>query len=167
MDRARPHTRNYVVLVVLAVAAAALTSVRRIPGVLAQVLGWRSSPSCCWRRSTRCTTGRALSGVLDLELGGNMAQLNLFPSGHLAITAALATSMALLFPRLRGVLLAYVGAIALTRVVFAHFLIDVLADDARRRERAPRRGRRGAASPGARAPRAKRSRTTRTRRWPP
>jgi dolichol-phosphate mannosyltransferase len=46
----------------------------------------------------------------------------------MAVTAALAASMALAFPRLRGVLLLYLAAVALTRVVFgAHFPIDVLA----------------------------------------
>ena len=60
--------------------------------------------------------------------GRTWAQLNSFPSGHMAITAALSASMALLFPRLRVVLFAYVGAIGLTRVVFgAHFPLDVLA----------------------------------------
>jgi MFS family permease len=124
-----PHTRNYVVLVALAVAAAALTSVRRIPGVLAQVLGSAFLAFVLLEAIYAVYDRPRPEEVLELELGGHTwAQLNSFPSGHLAITAALAASMALLFPRLRGVLLAYVGAIALTRVVFgAHFPLDVLA----------------------------------------
>ena len=124
-----PHTRNYVVLVVLAVAAAALTSVRRIPGVLAQVLGSAFLAFVLLEAIYAVYDRPRPEEVLDLDLAGHTwARLNSFPSGHLAITAALATSMALLFPRLRGVLLAYVGAIGLTRIVFgAHFPIDVLA----------------------------------------
>jgi hypothetical protein len=46
----------------------------------------------------------------------------------MAITAALAVATALAFPRLRNLLLAYVAAVALTRVMFgAHFPFDVLA----------------------------------------
>jgi undecaprenyl-diphosphatase len=49
----------------------------------------------------------------------------------MAITAALAVSAALLFPRLRHLLWAYVAAVAFTRVMFgAHFPLDVLAGTA-------------------------------------
>jgi membrane-associated phospholipid phosphatase len=124
-----PHTRNYVVLIGLAVAAAALKSVRRIPAVLAQVLGSAFLAFVLLEAIYAVYDRPRPEEVLDLDLGGHTwAQLNSFPSGHLAITAALGASMALAFPRLRGVLLAYVAAIALTRVVFgAHFPLDVVA----------------------------------------
>jgi MFS family permease len=124
-----PHTRNYVALVVLAIAAAGLGSVRRIPGVLAQVLGSAFLAFVLLEAIYAVYDRPRPEEVLDLDLAGHTwARLNSFPSGHLAITAALGASMALLFPRLRRVLLAYVGAVALTRVVFgAHFPLDVLA----------------------------------------
>jgi MFS family permease len=124
-----PHTRNYVVLVVLAIAAAGLTSVRRIPGVVAQVVGSAFLAFVLLEAIYAVYDRPRPEEVFDLDLAGHTwARLNSFPSGHLAITAALGTSMALLFPRLRRVLLAYVGAVALTRVIFgAHFPLDVVA----------------------------------------
>jgi membrane-associated phospholipid phosphatase len=71
--------------------------------------------------------------VLDeISLNGHSwAHLNSFPSGHMAITAALAVAVALSLPRLRTVLLAYVAAVAFTRVLFgAHFPLDVIAGTA-------------------------------------
>jgi membrane-associated phospholipid phosphatase len=60
--------------------------------------------------------------------GHTWAHIESFPSGHMAITAALAVSAALAFPRLRFVLWAYVAVVALTRVFFgAHFPLDTLA----------------------------------------
>jgi membrane-associated phospholipid phosphatase len=51
-----------------------------------------------------------------------------FPSGHLVVTAALVTAAAAIAPALRGVLFAYLAAIAVTRIAFgAHFPLDVLA----------------------------------------
>jgi hypothetical protein len=68
--------------------------------------------------------------VLDpsqITAGSHWADLPSYPSGHMAVTAALATSIALAFPRLRHALWAYVAAVAVTRVLFgAHFPIDVL-----------------------------------------
>ena len=70
--------------------------------------------------------------VADPSLNGHSwAHLNSFPSGHMAITAALAVAVALRFPRLRFALWAYVAAVAFTRVFFgAHFPFDVVAGTA-------------------------------------
>jgi hypothetical protein len=70
--------------------------------------------------------------VADPTLNGHSwAHLNSFPSGHMAITAALAVAVALRFPRLRYALWAYVAAVAFTRVFFgAHFPLDVIAGTA-------------------------------------
>ena len=63
--------------------------------------------------------------------GHSWAHLNSFPSGHMAITAALSVSIALAFPRLRFVLWAYIAAVAFTRVMFgAHFPLDTVAGTA-------------------------------------
>jgi membrane-associated phospholipid phosphatase/Na+/melibiose symporter-like transporter len=128
-----PHTRNYLALIGLALAAAALSSPRRIPGVFARVLG---SALLAWGLL------EAIYAVYDRPrpeetLGGvsvnghTWAHLNSFPSGHMAITAALAVATVLLFPRLRTVLAVYVAAVAFTRVLFgAHFSLDVVAGTA-------------------------------------
>ncbi len=128
-----PHTRNYLVLIGLAVAAAAVTRLSSIPGVFARVFG---SALVAWGlleavyavydrpRPEEVVAGASLNGH-------SWAHLNSFPSGHMAITAALAVAIALAFPRLRHALWAYVAAVAFTRVMFgAHFPLDVLAGTA-------------------------------------
>jgi dolichol-phosphate mannosyltransferase len=124
-----PHTRNYVLLLSLAVAAATISSVRRIPGVLGRVLGSAFVALVLLEALYAVYDRPRPEEVLELDLGAHTwAHLNSFPSGHMAITAALAASMALAFPRLRWVLFAYLATVAVTRVVFgAHFPIDVLA----------------------------------------
>lgn len=60
--------------------------------------------------------------------GHSWARLESFPSGHMAITTALAVALAFAFPRLRRVVWAYVLAVAFTKVMFgAHFPLDTLA----------------------------------------
>jgi membrane-associated phospholipid phosphatase/predicted MFS family arabinose efflux permease len=128
-----PHTRNYIVLIVVGIVAAVLASPARIPGVFARVLG---SALVAW------VLLEAIYAVYDrsrpeevLETVSlnehSWAHINSFPSGHMAITAALAVATALLFPRLRWLLFAYVAAVAFTRVMFgAHFPLDVVAGTA-------------------------------------
>jgi undecaprenyl-diphosphatase len=55
------------------------------------------------------------------------AHIPSFPSGHLMVTAGLVATAATLARRLRGPLLVYLGAVAVTRVLFgAHFPLDVV-----------------------------------------
>jgi undecaprenyl-diphosphatase len=130
-----PHTRNYVALILLALGAAALTQASRVPAVFARVLG---SALVAWGllEAVYAVYDRPrpeeVVGAADISLHGHSwAHLNSFPSGHMAITAALAVATALAFPRLRNVLWAYVAAVAFTRVMFgAHFPLDVLAGTA-------------------------------------
>jgi membrane-associated phospholipid phosphatase len=128
-----PHTRNYVVLIVVALVAAALTAPRRIPAVFARVLG---SALLAWALLEAVYAiydrPRPEETLANVSLNEHSwAHLNSFPSGHMAITAALAVSIALLFPRLRTILIAYIAAVAFTRVMFgAHFPLDVIAGTA-------------------------------------
>jgi membrane-associated phospholipid phosphatase len=127
-----PHTRNYVALIALAIAAAALTAPRSVPRVFAQVMGaallsW-GLLEALYALNDRPRPEEAL-GAANVSLNSHSwAHLHSFPSGHMAITAALAFAGALAFPRARHVLWTYVAAVAFTRVMFgAHFPLDVVA----------------------------------------
>jgi membrane-associated phospholipid phosphatase/predicted MFS family arabinose efflux permease len=130
-----PHTRNYILLIALAVAAAALGRSRRVLDVFARVmtsalLAWGLLEAIYSVYDRARPEEAVAAGEISLN-GHSWAHLNSFPSGHMAITAALAIATALAFPRLRTALWAYVVAVAFTRVLFgAHFPLDVLAGTA-------------------------------------
>lgn len=127
-----PHTRNYLVLVALAGTIALLTRPARVFSVLARVL---ASALLAWGllEAVYALYDRPrpeeVFGASEISLyGHSWARLESFPSGHMAITTALAVTLAFAFPRLRRVAWAYVLAVALTRVLFgAHFPFDTLA----------------------------------------
>ena len=130
-----PHTRNYVILVAAALIAAIVTGPRRLPRVATLVLGaavvaW-GLLEAVYSVYDRARPEEVLeAGEIVLE-GHTWAHLNSFPSGHMAITAALASGAAIAFPRFRFVLALYVGAVAFTRVLFgAHFPLDTVAGTA-------------------------------------
>ena len=128
-----PHTRNYLLLIALAVVAGAVSNVRGVPRVFARVFG---SAVLAWGllEAVYAVYDRARpEEVVEHAIlnGHSWAHLNSFPSGHMAITAALSVSVALAFPRLRFVLWAYIAAVAFTRVMFgAHFPLDTVAGTA-------------------------------------
>jgi membrane-associated phospholipid phosphatase/predicted MFS family arabinose efflux permease len=130
-----PHTRNYVLLIALAVVAAALGRSRRVLDVFARVmtsalLAWGLLEAIYSVYDRARPEETVAAGQISLN-GHSWAHINSFPSGHMAITAALAIATALAFPRLRTALWAYVVAVAFTRVLFgAHFPLDVLAGTA-------------------------------------
>jgi membrane-associated phospholipid phosphatase/predicted MFS family arabinose efflux permease len=130
-----PHTRNYILLIALAVAAAAIGRSRRVLEVFARVmtsalLAWGLLEAIYSIYDRARPEEAVAAGEISLN-GHSWAHLNSFPSGHMAITAALAIATALAFPRLRTALWIYVAAVAFTRVLFgAHFPLDVLAGTA-------------------------------------
>ena len=130
-DTLNPHTRNYILLGGVAVVAAAVTRRRPVLGVLilvllADVVSWvlLESVYALYDRPRP-------EEVLDhstIVLHGTWAHIESFPSGHMALTTALASAAWLAFPQLRRPLLAYVLLVAFTRVLFgAHFPLDTVA----------------------------------------
>ena len=130
-----PHTRNYVALILVAVVAAAVTQPSRIPSVLGRVVGSAlvafAILEAVYAVYDRPRPEEVPAAEFESLAGHTWAHLNSFPSGHMAITAALAVATALIFPPLRWLLWSYVAVVAFTRVMFgAHFPIDVLAGTA-------------------------------------
>ena len=128
-----PHTRNYLLLMLLAVGVAALSRPTRVPAVFGRVF---ASALLAWGLLEAVYAvydrPRPEETVERIDLSGHSwAHLSSFPSGHMAITTALAVATMLAFPRLRHALWLYVAAVAWTRVMFgAHFPLDVLAGTA-------------------------------------
>jgi undecaprenyl-diphosphatase len=131
-DALNPHTRNYILLLVAGAIVALLTRPRETPRVVGLML---CSAIVAWALlegvyvfydRPRPEEALGVGGVL-LE-GSSWGHLNSYPSGHMAITVALAGCLAMLFPRLRWLCWAYIAAVGFTRVLFgAHFPTDVIA----------------------------------------
>jgi len=126
-----PHLRNYALLTVVAAAAAARVSWRSVPPVLSLVVG---SALLAWGllEAVYAAYDRPRpEEVLPpsaVHMGGRWDFIESFPSGHMAITAALAVSTAIAFPRLRAPLWALLVLLGFTRVLFgAHFPLDTVA----------------------------------------
>jgi membrane-associated phospholipid phosphatase/predicted MFS family arabinose efflux permease len=125
--------RNYLLLGAGILVAAALTRPRRLRDLLAfelvsLVLAFgllqalyavfdRPRPSEVFDRAE-----------IALANGHNWADIESFPSGHMAVITALAASAWFAVPRLRAPLIAYIALNAVTRIAFgAHFPVDVAA----------------------------------------
>jgi membrane-associated phospholipid phosphatase len=75
----------------------------------------------------RARPEEVLGTQVALSHDRSSAHIGSYPSGHLLVTTAMAAAAAAAVRPLRGPLLAYVAAVALTRLLFgAHFPIDVL-----------------------------------------
>jgi membrane-associated phospholipid phosphatase len=126
-----PHLRNYALLLALTVAAA-LVARRRVLDVLARVgggalLAWGLLDVVHVAYDRPRPEESFAAGEITLN-GHHWSHLNSFPSGHMAITAALGVGIALAFPRLRALMWSYIVVVAFTRVMFgAHFPLDVVA----------------------------------------
>jgi membrane-associated phospholipid phosphatase/predicted MFS family arabinose efflux permease len=128
-----PHSRNYVLLFLLAVLGSAvmLRRARYVLGAaLAVVLaGYLGGVALELVKVfvDRARPEEVLGSQVLLAEDRNWSHIASYPSGHMMVTAALAAVAATVAPVLRRPLIAYVAAVALTRVLFgAHFPLDVL-----------------------------------------
>jgi membrane-associated phospholipid phosphatase len=129
-----PHARNYVLLTITTIVAAAVV-LRRPRYVLGAALGVVLAAYVAGAAIElvklfveRARPEEVLGGQVLLSEGRSWAHLASFPSGHLIVTTAMASAAAVALPVLRKPLMAYVVLIGVTRVLFgAHFPLDVLA----------------------------------------
>jgi membrane-associated phospholipid phosphatase/MFS family permease len=128
-----PHTRNYILLLAATVIAAAI-ALRRPRHVLGAALGVVLAAYLAGAALEvvklfieRARPEEVLGAQVQLSHGRSWAHLASYPSGHLIVTAAMASAAAAAVPALRGPLLAYVALVGITRVTFgAHFPLDVI-----------------------------------------
>ena len=128
-----PHTRNYIILLTTTVVGGAIVLRRPryvLGAALAVVLGAYLAGAAIEVVKLfvdRARPEEVLGAQVQLSHGRSWAHLASFPSGHLIVTAAMATAAATAIPALRRPLIGYVVLIGLTRVLFgAHFPLDVL-----------------------------------------
>jgi membrane-associated phospholipid phosphatase/MFS family permease len=127
-----PHSRNYVLLALVAVVAASFMRPRRALGAaFAVVFAALFSDlllQAFYLLFDRPRPQEVVGGQALLAEGSSWAHIASFPSGHLAVTTAMAVAAMAVVPALRVPLWTYVAAIALTRITFgAHFPLDVAA----------------------------------------
>jgi membrane-associated phospholipid phosphatase len=128
-----PHTRNYIVLILTTLVAGAVL-LRRPRHVIGAALGVVLAAYLAGAAIEviklfveRARPEEVLGVQVQLSHGRSWAHLASYPSGHLIVTAAMASAAAAALPTLRKPLFAYVVMIGLTRVLFgAHFPTDVL-----------------------------------------
>lgn len=127
-----PHTRNYVLLSIAAVVAASFIRTRRALGaavaVLVAALFSDFLLQSVYLLYDRPRPEEVLEGQALISHGRTWAHIASFPSGHMAVTAAIAAAGMAAAPALRTPLWIYIAAVAFTRVAFgAHFPLDVAA----------------------------------------
>jgi len=128
-----PHSRNYLLLAAVATLAvlfrsrslrfaAGATVAMLLAGVFADAV-----MHVVQLAVDRPRPEEALGAEVLRSHDRHWSHIPSFPSGHLVVTAALVTAAAAIAPALRGVLFAYLAAIAVTRIAFgAHFPLDVM-----------------------------------------
>jgi membrane-associated phospholipid phosphatase len=127
-----PHSRNYVLLALVAVVAASFMRPRRAVGaafaVVFAALFADLVLQSLYLIYDRPRPQEMLGAQALLSEGSSWAHIASYPSGHLAVTTAMAVAAMVAAPALRFPLWIYVGAVAVTRITFgAHFPLDVAA----------------------------------------
>jgi membrane-associated phospholipid phosphatase len=126
-----PHSRNYVLLGLLAAVGAAVLRTKAVLAVAFAVLfaGIFSDilVQAVYLLYDRPRPEEVLgSQALLVTPERTWAHIASFPSGHLVVTTAIGVAGMALVPALRAPIWAYIGLIALTRITFgAHFPLDV------------------------------------------
>lgn len=125
-----PHIQNYVTVMLIAAVAAVLWRPRELVRVLALVplagLVSFGAVRLVWAVWSRGRPEEVLG--VDPANGHVWASYPSFPSGHVAVTVALAAAVAFRIPWLGPPLALYSAVIAVTRVSYgAHFPLDVAA----------------------------------------
>jgi membrane-associated phospholipid phosphatase/MFS family permease len=127
-----PHTRNYILLCLVATLGAAFYGRRAAIGAaLATTIAALWSDvlvQLVYMLYVRERPEEVLGGQALLVEGGHWAHIASFPSGHMVVTTAIVVAAIAAVPWLRVPLWIYCGLIALTRITFgAHFPLDVVA----------------------------------------
>jgi membrane-associated phospholipid phosphatase/MFS family permease len=128
-----PHARNYALLFALAVLASAvvLRRLRYIVGAAIAVVlaGYVAGVALELVKVfiERARPEEVLGSEVLLSESRTWSHLASYPSGHMIVTAALATVAGAIAPWLRGPLVVYVAAVGFSRVLFgSHFPLDVV-----------------------------------------
>lgn len=127
-----PHTRNYILLCLVATLGAMVYGRRAALGAaLATTIAalWADVlVQFVYMLFVRDRPEEVLGSQALLVDGGHWAHIASFPSGHMVVTTAIVVAAIAAVPWLRVPLWTYCGLIALTRVTFgAHFPLDVIA----------------------------------------
>jgi membrane-associated phospholipid phosphatase/MFS family permease len=127
-----PHSRNYVLLALVAVVAASFMRPGRAVGVAFAVVFAALFADLVLQALyliyDRPRPQEMIGAQALLSEGSSWAHIASYPSGHLAVTTAMAVAAMVAVPALRFPLWIYVGAVAVTRITFgAHFPLDVAA----------------------------------------
>jgi membrane-associated phospholipid phosphatase/predicted MFS family arabinose efflux permease len=128
-----PHSRNYMLLAGLATVGV-LIGARRgrfaVGALLTMILAGVFADlvlEVVQLGINRPRPEEALGSEVMRSHDRHWSHIQSFPSGHLIVTAALVSAAAAMAPRVRYPVLAYLAAVAVTRMTFgAHFPLDVL-----------------------------------------
>ena len=127
-----PHSRNYALLVLLAILVGITMRRARFVFGAALTLVFAAFASDAILEIGQVLFDRprpeeAIGAGANLIEGRSWEHIPSYPSGHLMVTSAMVAALSLIAPRLKWPLVGYLVAVGITRITFgAHFPIDVL-----------------------------------------